>query len=147
MSLVLVDTNLLIYAHDPSDTFKQDRAIETLRRLRATGEGRLSAQCLGEFYAAATRGKRPLLTAARASQQVQNLALSWVVFNITPLITIEAVRGARTYKLPYWDAQLWATARLNQVPGIFTEDFSPGEVLDGVRFVNPFSSSFNIDDW
>ncbi len=32
----------------------------------------------------------------------------------------------------YFDAQIWATARLNQVPTIFTEDFTNGRRLEGV---------------
>ena len=41
----------------------------------------------------------------------------------------------------YWDAQVWAVARLNQVPFVFSEDCNPGATLEGVRFVNPFAGS------
>ena len=66
---------------------------------------------------------------------------------MTPLVVAEALRGVRTHRLPFWDAQLWATARLNQVPVILSEDFGPGTVLDGIRFVNPFADDFNLDEW
>jgi len=46
--------------------------------------------------------------------------------------------------MPYWDAQLWATARLNQVEVLLSEDFQDGRVLGGVRFVNPFAPSFDL---
>jgi predicted nucleic acid-binding protein len=36
---------------------------------------------------------------------------------------------------------------LNQVTTIFSEDFSDGQVLEGVRFVNPFAEGFCIEDW
>lgn len=62
----------------------------------------------------------------------------------TPM-TLEAVRGVRTYKMAYWDAQIWASARLHQIPLIFTEDFNVGAVIEGVRFVNPFEEGFNLD--
>ena len=39
------------------------------------------------------------------------------------------------------------TARLNQIPIIFSEDFNPGAVLDGVRFVNPFAAGFDLESW
>jgi len=42
---------------------------------------------------------------------------------------------------------LWATARLNQVPVIFSEDFASNSVLEGVRFVNPFAPDFSLEDW
>ena len=53
----------------------------------------------------------------------------------------------RAHKLAYYDAQLWATARLNQVPAIFSEDFDTGATLDGVRFVNPFAPDFALETW
>lgn len=48
---------------------------------------------------------------------------------------------------PTHDAQLWATAKLNQIPVIFSEDFNSGATLEGARFVNPFASTFRMDDW
>jgi predicted nucleic acid-binding protein len=42
---------------------------------------------------------------------------------------------------------VWATARLNQVPFVFSEDFRDGSILEGVRFVNPFSPKFLLEKW
>ena len=53
----------------------------------------------------------------------------------------------REHGLSYYDAQIWAVARLNQVPVIFSEDFNSNSVLDGVRFVNPFSAEFDLTAW
>ena len=147
MPAVLVDTNLLIYSHDPADPSKQQRAIEVLDHLHSTGAGRLSTQTLAEFFAVAIRGKKPLLTAKQAAQQLENLSSSWPVLNITPLIVIDAARGVRSHKFAYWDSQLWATARLNQIPVIFTEDFDVGATIEGIRFVNPFAAGFQLSDW
>jgi predicted nucleic acid-binding protein len=49
--------------------------------------------------------------------------------------------------MAYWDAQIWASAKMNQVPVVFSEDFGEGVIIEGVRFVNPFSSNFNIEVW
>jgi predicted nucleic acid-binding protein len=37
--------------------------------------------------------------------------------------------------------------RLNQIPVIFSEDFQDGQVLEGVRFANPFAKSFDVEAW
>jgi predicted nucleic acid-binding protein len=66
---------------------------------------------------------------------------------VTRLIVLEAVRGVRQHRLSYYDAQIWATARLNQVPTIFTEDFEDGCRLEGVQFVNPLASGFDLIRW
>lgn len=147
MTAILIDTNVLVYAHDPDEQAKQERAIETLDRLQATGQGRLSAQCLAELFVAVTRGPFPRLTVAVAFQQVERLARVWPVFEVTPQIVLEAARGVRDHQLSYWDAQIWAVARLNQVPVIFSENFRAGDSLEGVLFVNPFAAEFRLDEW
>ena len=147
MAGILLDTNVLVYAHDPSEPAKQVRALEVLDRLHLTGTGQLSVQCLGEFLSIAVRTRRPLLSPTEAAAQVERLLQAWPVLDITPLVVGEAIRGVRVHRLPYWDAQLWATARLNQTPLIFSEDFSSGAVLDGIRFVNPFADDFDVEVW
>ena len=68
------------------------------------------------------------------------------VHNLTPMIVLEALRGVRDHQISYYDAQIWASARLNQIPAIFSEDFNQG-VLEGVRFVNPFLPDFDVARW
>jgi predicted nucleic acid-binding protein len=71
----------------------------------------------------------------------------WPVFDLTPFIVLDAARGVRDYQLSYYDAQIWACARLNQVAVVLSEDFSEGSFLEGVRFVNPFVPDFALSDW
>jgi predicted nucleic acid-binding protein len=115
--------------------------------LQAAGQGRLSAQCLAEFFCAITRGAAPRLTVDEAQKQVKQLARAWLVLEVTPQIVLEATRGVRGHQLGYWAAQIWAAARLNQVPVVFSEDFGSGTSLEGVRFVNPFAADFRVDEW
>jgi predicted nucleic acid-binding protein len=145
MTTILIDTNVLVYAHDRGEFAKQEQAIRVLEHLHLTSSGRLSVQCLAEFFRATTRGPSPKLTVAEAVQQVERLARAWLVLSVTPLIVIEAARGVRDHQLAYWDAQIWATARLNQIPVIFSEDFSAGAALEGVRIVNPFAADFVLE--
>lgn len=50
----------------------------------------------------------------------------------------------RDHQLAFYDAQIWAAARLNQIPAVFSEDFQDGRTLEGVQFVNPFSETFDV---
>lgn len=147
MAHVLIDTNVLVYAHDRGEHAKQKQSILVLEHLHATGAGRLSAQTLAEFFRATTRGAKPILTFEQAGDQAANLAHSWPVFDVTPHVVLEAARGVRDHRFAYWDSQIWATARLNQIPIVFSEDFTPGQVIEGVRFVNPFAADFVVEDW
>ena len=147
MTEILIDTNVLVYAHDRSETIKQKQSIELLKKLQITGGGHLSAQCLSEFFWVVTRGAVPRLTISEAVQQIDLLARVWPVLDITSQIVLEASRGVREHQLSFWDAQIWAAARLNQIPVVFSEDFSAGAVIEGVRFVNPFSGDFDPHMW
>jgi predicted nucleic acid-binding protein len=147
MDQVLIDTNILVYAHQPSETTKYDRATRVVETLAESGAGRLSAQILGEFLNATTRGRRPILSIRDALRQATILADAFPVFDLTGLIVLEAGRGVREHQLSYFDAQIWATARLNQVPAIFTEDFTHGRRVEGVQFLNPLLASFDLAKW
>ncbi len=147
MTNVLIDTNILVYAYDRSEPDKQRQAILVLEKLQWLKTGYVSVQCLAEFFRVVTRGKRPMLPVDEAAQQLEALTLSWPVFNLAPMVVIEAARGVRDFKLSYYDAQLWATARLNQIPVIFSEDFASNTTLEAVSFINPFAPSFALSHW
>jgi len=144
---VLVDTNVLVYAYDRADTKKQQQALVTLDYLAIHGSGALSTQVLAEFFVAITRKIAAPLSMADAYIRLEHLLLAYTVLDSSGLIVLEAARGTRDYQMHFWDAQIWATARLNQIACILSEDFSTGSVIEGVRFVNPFAPDFQIADW
>lgn len=147
MPPILIDTNLLVYLYDTGSPGKAAQAQRVLDRLEMTHSGRLSVQCLAEFMNVSTRKLDPPLTRAEALDQVSLFTRMWPIYDLTPLIVLEAARGARDHGLAYYDAQIWAAARLNQVTVVFSEDFSDGQVLEGVRFVSPFSDNFRVEEW
>jgi len=138
----LVDSNLLVYAYDHSEPEKQQRSLDILRRI-VHGGGQLSTQVLGEFFRAVTTKLRPPVPVSDAHTQVAALTRAWKVLPVTSLIALEAARGVRDHRLAYWDAQLWATARLNQVGTVLSEDFADGRVIEGVVFRDPFARAFD----
>lgn len=85
--------------------------------------------------------KEPL-TPKEGYERVMNYLQSWAIVDITPLIVVEAARGVHDHKLSYWDAQIWATAKLNQIPTVLSEDFNDGRQIESVRFLNPFAPAF-----
>jgi predicted nucleic acid-binding protein len=139
---VLVDTNVLVYTYATAEPDKRARALETLDSLVLHGRGRISTQVLGEVFRVVTAKLRPRRNPGDALGDITTLARAWPVLPITPLVVLEAARGVRDHGLNYWDAQLWATARLNQIPLILSEDFAHGSVLEGVTFFDPFSHRF-----
>lgn len=147
MPPVLIDTNVLVYLYDQREPHMQDQAAIILRHLEETKQGRLSAQNLAEFYVVSTRRLNPVISPADGARIVDLLGNTFPVYPVTQMVVNEAVRGARDHGLAYYDSQLWALARLNQIPLIFSEDFQDGQFLEGIRFVNPFVPNFDLDAW
>jgi len=147
MPPILIDTNLLIYLHDYQTPEKQIRAQQVLDNLELGNFGRLSVQNLAEFFNVSTRKLHPPLTPSQALQQIDLFVSIWPVFDLNPLIVMEAGRGVRDHQLSYYEAQIWATARLNQVPLVFSEDFQGRQNLEGVQFINPFAPEFKLTEW
>jgi predicted nucleic acid-binding protein len=143
-SATLVDSNILVYAFDPRDLAKQRLAIDLLERLTQTQQAVLSVQCLSEFYSAVTRKLPERLTPAIALEQVARLTRACRVFDLTPVAVLEGCRAAMQYRLSIRDALIWATAKLNQVPYVLTEDLQHGLFLEGIRIQNPFSPEFDL---
>lgn len=144
---ILVDTNVLVYAYDLSEPDKQEQAVKVLDTLAESRKGALTAQVLAEFAVAVTRKIANPLTYDRVVVSVENYLQSWKVLDLTGLIVLEAVRGVQQHSFSYWDAQIWAAARLNQIPVVFSEDFVTGSAVEGVAFVNPFAGGFDLTDW
>lgn len=140
----LADTNVLVYAYDPTDGGKRERAITVLEALGTRHLGALSVQILGEFFVAVTQKIPSPLSRAEAERSVTHYVRSWVVYDLTELVVLEAVRGVRRHRLAYWDSLIWATAKLNGVPNVLSEDFTDGALLEGVRFLNPFAETFDL---
>ncbi len=144
---IFVDTNVLVYAYDRSEPQKQRQALRVLDRLAVTGVGVISTQVLSEFFVAVTRKIATPLSVDQAYDRVKNYLQSWRLLDLTGMVVLEAVRGVRDHQFSFWDAQIWAVARLNQIAVVFSEDFNAGAVVEGVRFVNPFAEDFQIEEW
>jgi predicted nucleic acid-binding protein len=101
MPPILIDTNLLVYLYDTGSPRKAARARRVLDHPELARSGRLSVQCLAEFLHVSTRKLDPPLSRDEALTQAGLFTRMWPVFDLTPLILLEAARGARDHGLPY----------------------------------------------
>jgi predicted nucleic acid-binding protein len=140
----LLDTNLLVYTLDRREPVKRDRAREVLRRVGGAGNAALPAQVLSEFANACLRNLEPRPDPATVRWEAERLLLAFPVLPLTGPVVLEALRGVSEHLLSYYDAQIWAVARLGQVGVVLSEDFNPGAVLDGMSFANPLDPAFDL---
>jgi predicted nucleic acid-binding protein len=140
----VVDTNVLVYTLDRRQPEKRQRAREVLRRVGTAGTAALPAQVLSEFGGACLRKLEPRPESEAIRREVERLMLAFPILPLTGPVVLEALRGVREHLLSYYEAQIWAVARLGQVAVILSEDFNAGTVLDGVSFTNPLDPAFDL---
>ena len=130
-----LDTNILLYCDDRANPTKQKRALELILEHRAQRTGVVSLQVLQEYFVNATRklGLDPRL----ARQKVDVYAGFDVVEPVVQDV-LAAIDLHRLHQVSYWDALVIHCARKSGCAVVLTEDLQHGQVIDGVRVVNPF---------
>ena len=141
----LVDTNVLVYRHDPRDPGKQRVARELLREGLSQETLRIPHQAVIEFVQAVTRplarGGAGLLTRAEALREAEELLAQFEILYPAEALLRTAIRAVATYQLGWFDAHMWAYAEHYGLDEILTEDFSDGQLIGSVRIRNPFTAS------
>jgi predicted nucleic acid-binding protein len=138
-----IDTNILAYAYDAKDVAKRERALAVLQAL-GTDKAAISTQVLSELYTSLTRPRGINLPRETAEAVVERYLQFWPVFEIEPLHILDAMRAVRQHRLSYYDALIWATARLNGFPYLLSEDGQDGRYLEGVHILNPLAPDFDL---
>jgi predicted nucleic acid-binding protein len=136
--VVFVDSNILVYAHDADAGPKRDRAVESLRLLWESGAGRLSVQVLQEFYVNITR-KLATPVARSTAREVVSSYGAWVHEPTTPDTVTRAIDIAEMAQIMFWDALIVASAEQVQATHVYSEDLNAGQIIAGVRIVNPLA--------
>ncbi len=137
----LVDTNVLVYRHDPRDGRKQKRAVELMREGLRSGRARVAHQGILEFVAAVTRpigGQASLLSWQEARREAEGLVEQFPVLYPDEEVVRMALRGQAAYQLSWFDAHMWAIAERYGVGLLYSEDFQHQRRYGKVHVLDPF---------
>ena len=135
--LFFVDTNILVYARDTSESEKQPLAREWLEHLWKTHQGRISMQVLQEYYQVATRRLEPGLKREIAREDIRDL-MAWSPVAIDRQVLEHAWVAEEQFRLSWWDALIVGAARQAGCRYLLTEDLQDSQDLDGLTIVDPF---------
>jgi predicted nucleic acid-binding protein len=139
VSGVLIDSNIFVYAFDPADPDKHDKALRLIDDVTREGDLVLSVQVLNELaWTLLRRGTDLGLDPEKVHVIVDEIIQNAQVVSLTPDFTLKALTTALGHGLSFWDGLIWAAARHHRLSTIYTEDFQHNRVVEGVRFVNPF---------
>jgi len=134
--IAFVDTNILIYAHDRDAGERWTRASGLLAQLWESRCGRLSVQVLQEFYVVAA-GKLKSAIGGAAAREVVSTYAPWVTSDADVATVLRGAELGELAQLSFWDGMIVAAAERCGATILYTEDLTDGQVIAGVRIVNP----------
>jgi predicted nucleic acid-binding protein len=131
-----VDANVFIYALDPRDPQKHQRARAWLNVLWTDRLGRTSAQVIAEAYAVTTRklGVAP----QTAWEEVQRF-FAWNPRPVDEALLRRAREIELRHKISWWDGMIVAAAQLEDCVLLLTEDLQDGAAYGSVTARSPFT--------
>lgn len=138
--LFFVDTNVLVYSRDPTDTVKHSLAFDWLAFLWKTLAGRISFQVLQEFYVTAAQKLKPGLPREVARDDVRILMV-WEPLSPDEKFFENAWRVQDRYGFSWWDSLIVSAALASECHFLLTEDLQTGQKIETLTVVNPFESS------
>jgi predicted nucleic acid-binding protein len=129
------DTNILVYTDDRANPAKQKRALDLLDEHKQMESGVISLQVLQEYFVTVTR--KYGLDPADARRKVELFAAFDVMEPVLSDV-LAAIDLHRLHGFSYRDALIIHCAKQTGCRELLTEDLQHGQVIDGVRIVNPF---------
>ncbi|MBI4617201.1 MAG: PIN domain-containing protein [Planctomycetes bacterium] len=136
---VFVDTNVLVYAHDKTDTAKNARAQAVVKDLWVTHLGVISSQVILEFFTVVTRKVAKPIPSAEAHGLVSLYLRAWHVVWPTPELVEKTLGRSVQDNRTVWDSQIIESAIAAGADELLSEDFTDGERFGAVRVRNPLA--------
>ncbi|HAH11275.1 MAG TPA: twitching motility protein PilT [Alphaproteobacteria bacterium] len=137
--MVFLDTNIFLYAISETPGEEDKRAIATA--LIDNVRWGTSIQVLQEFLVQATRRKEGGQLALPDAAKLVRHWLNFPVQQINEAVFRRALLLTEKHKFSYWDSAIIAAALESRCDQLITEDLSHGQVIEGVRIVNPFAAA------
>jgi predicted nucleic acid-binding protein len=132
-----LDTNILLYAYDPTDRRKQRIAQEMLSR-GAADDLVISTQVLAEFASNLLHKMSPRAQPAAVLGAIALFRPLRLVASDTDTVR-RAIEVHARYGLHFYDGMIVAAAERAGCHRIWSEDLKAGQAYFGVKVENPFA--------
>ena len=137
------DTNVVVYAHDPSVPHKRAQARMAMAQAMRADECVISTQVMQEFYNVVLRKR--LMTPAQAVQVLAQLAQHTVVCASAESV-LRSIALQQRHRLSIWDALVVQAALDAHCAVLYSEDLQAGQGFEAtgagpeLQVVNPFTT-------
>ena len=133
--LAFVDTNILIYCFDSSDTKKKNDAFLLIKKLISEKTLCFSNQILAEFAIVST--KKLKLDSETARKIIDDLFQAAHIYNYTEKTILSALDISKKDNISFWDALIVATMLENKITIIYTENTKDFLKCKQISVINP----------
>ena len=132
-----VDTNILVYARDSSESEKQPTAKQWLTHLWQQESGRISAQVLNEYYVTVTQKLKPGLSREQARADIRALAV-WQPLEISTKLIEASWDIQDQYAYSWWDTLVITSSLFLDCKYLLSEDMQHEQKINNLTIINPF---------
>ena len=132
------DTNVLVYAMDPSEPVKRPRCRRLMQEAFARNRLVVSPQTLNECYLTIVH-RRKLVSSAGAEAYLATV-LPACTAPLDARTHQDAVGIETRHRLSWWDCVAVASALQANCTHFVSEDMNDGQVVETLTIVNPFAS-------
>ena len=136
---VFFDSNILVYMQDSDDEVKQQYARQIVGKWTKNNSAAISTQVLQEFYNVTTTKLKQDKTIIKKC--IRNFYTNIETVQISPPIIEHAIDISIKTQFSFWDSLILAAAIFSQCNILYTEDLNNGQIINGVKIVNPFRDS------
>ncbi len=135
--LVLVDTNILVYALTAGSDPRHEASRLVLKRLIEEDRICSSTQVLQETLVTLT--KKYAVAVEDAIRDIQDL-MEYPVFITDKGAIVDAARLAAEDRISFWDSLIVVAALRLGANTVLSEDLNHGQLIRGLRIQNPFAA-------
>ncbi len=135
---IFLDTNILVYLFDNNSPKKKRTTKKIIKAIIADSTPFISTQVLQEFYVTLTKKlKMDPIIAKGALRYFEKFD----VVTVNTKLIADAIDCSIINQLSFWDSLIVIAAESVMCNLLYTEDFNEGQVIRGVKIVNPYSTN------
>ena len=138
-----LDTNIAIYCFDETAPLKQSRAKDLMAHGASSGMGVVSYQVLQEFCNVASTSKRLVLSAEQTMAFASLLLAPMNKVDPSLALLTATLKLKADVGYSFYDSLIVAAASQAGCHVLFSEDMQHGQLVAGLRIVNPFLNTAN----
>jgi predicted nucleic acid-binding protein len=133
-----LDTNILVYTFDATNSRKQDKARTLVEDALEHRTGTISYQVVQEFLNVATRKFARPLTARQAQHYLDAVLDPLCAVYASTGLYRKAIEIQERWRYAFYDSLIIASALASGCRTLYSEDLQDGQAVESLTIVNPF---------